>query len=70
MISFEAVLTCIVEKPMQSEERTNNVLVNVKVIYFSLYPGGFAVKGWVCLLVLVSNSTGGMSIYLSVVNFM
>ena len=47
MISFEAVLTGVVETPMQNEEWTNNVLVNVKVIYLSLYPGGFAVKGWV-----------------------
>ena len=48
MTSFEAVLTCVVATPMQNEEWTNNVLVNVKVIYLSLDPGGCAAKGWVC----------------------
>jgi len=50
MISFEDVLTFVVETPMQNEEWTNNVLENVKVHVISLflYPGVCAVKGWVC----------------------
>ena len=67
MISFEAVLTCVVETPMQNEELRNNVLVNVKVIYLSLDPGGCVVKRWVSggsLAGIGSNPTFGMDICL------